>query len=280
MRQNLVHLNVSRSWLLVNAAQPSLFDDALNSSADQLILDVEDAVAPEGKPAARQRVVDWLSRADRSAWVRINDVTTSHWADDIAQLRDCGGVAGIVLAKTESPRHIADTVSRWGKPIPIIALVESAVGIENAVHIAEEPATMRLAFGSGDYRRDTGAAATDLAMAYPRSRLTVASRVGGLPGPIDGPTLATSAETLRDNTTCARDMGMTGRLCLHADQAGIVNSALEPSIADIKWARTFLDGFVAAGATLRDGSDKPQLFRANRIIELAAAYGTKSPTKT
>jgi citrate lyase beta subunit len=58
-----------------------------------------------------------------------------------------------------------------------------ALGIEEARAIASAPGAFRLAFGSGDYRRDTGTSVDNMAMAYPRSRLVVASRIGNLPGP-------------------------------------------------------------------------------------------------
>ncbi|WP_260979841.1 hypothetical protein, partial [Staphylococcus epidermidis] len=76
----------------------------------------------------------------------------------------------------------------------------------------------RLASGSGDFRRDTGMAATPEAMAYPRAKLVVASRVGNLPGPIDGPTVGTNHPILREQTGITVMMGMTGKLCLAIDQ--------------------------------------------------------------
>lgn len=263
---------LSRSWLLVNANRPADFDRAARSDADQVILDIEDAVDPAHKRTARAEVAEWLDRPDQCAWVRINDVTSEFWEDDIELLRGRPGLIGIVLAKTETVQHIADTVSHLGNALPIIALVESALGIEEAPAIARQPGTFRLAFGSGDYRRDTATAATDLAMAYPRTRLTIASRIGNLPGPIDGPTTSADPGTVREHTTLAQSLGMTGRLCLTAPQTGLVNEAMGPSITDISWAQSFLKEFDDAGRILRDGSDKPRLYQAKRITRLAAAY--------
>ena len=91
----------ARSWLLVPATRPQAFSAAVDSEVDAVILDIEDAVAPAAKPAAREAVVSWLE-AGNTAWVRINDATTSFWADDLAALAGVGTLAGIMLAKTES----------------------------------------------------------------------------------------------------------------------------------------------------------------------------------
>jgi citrate lyase subunit beta/citryl-CoA lyase len=103
-----------------------------------------------------------------------------------------------MLAKSETEREVGDTFHRLGAAVPVIPLIESAVGVESATEIARADGSFRLAFGSGDYRRDTGTGNDNLAMAYPRSRLVVASRIGNLPGPIDGPTVGSSHPQLRE----------------------------------------------------------------------------------
>ena len=198
MARSRVGPDDARSWLLVNGARPELFDPAHGSRADQVVLDIEDAVDPARKDEARAGVVQWLSDGDRSAWVRINDHETPFWEGDVAALAGVPGLLGVMLAKAEAAAHVTETFDRLGGSTPVLALVESALGIEESVDIARARGTFRLAFGSGDYRRDTGTSADDLAMAYPRSRLVVASCVGGLPGPIDGPTVSASHPILRE----------------------------------------------------------------------------------
>ena len=80
------------------------------------------------------------------------------------------------------------------------------------------PGVVRLAFGSGDFRRDTGAADDPLALLFARSRLVTASRAAGLPGPIDGPTVSRDAAVLAEASRHAASVGMTGRLCLREEQ--------------------------------------------------------------
>jgi citrate lyase subunit beta/citryl-CoA lyase len=261
----------ARSWLLLSALRTDLFDAAQLSRADQVILDCEDAVDDSLKDSARTAVLEWLAAGGR-AWVRINERSSAAWADDVAALRDAPGLAGVMLAKTESPDEVVDTVQRLGGHLPVIALVESALGIEDAVSIARAPGVFRLAFGSGDYRRDTGTANEPLAMAYPRSRLVTASRIGGLTGPIDGPTVGTSHPLVREQSADAVALGMTGKLCLDLEQPAVVNESFSPSPADVAWALDFLADFEASGGVIRDGSDKPRLGRARLIRERARLF--------
>lgn len=275
MRRRRVGPEDARSWLLVNGARTDLFDRAADSAADQVVLDLEDAVDPGHKDAARAGVVDWLSGADRAAWVRINDRSSEFWADDVAALAGVPGLLGVMLAKTEAGAQVTETADRLGGAAPVLALVESALGIEEAVSVARARGAFRLAFGSGDYRRDTGTAADDLAMAYPRSRLVVASRIGGLPGPIDGPTVGGSDPVLREQTAVAVSLGLTGKLCLDAGQAPAINEVISPTPSDVAWARGFLADFEARGRVVRDGSDKPRLGRARRVERLARTFGVE-----
>jgi citrate lyase subunit beta/citryl-CoA lyase len=263
---------IARSWLLVPGTRPEAFAPASTSHADQIILDIEDAVDPKLKPAARNDVVEWLSGGG-SGWVRINDHSTDFWSDDVDALAGIPGVVGVMLAKTESPADVTETFDRLRGAVPVLALIESALGIEEATSIAKARGTFRLAFGSGDYRRDTGTSADNLAMAYPRSKLVVASRIGNLPGPIDGPTVGTSHPVLREQSAMAVALGLTGKLCLDVEQLPVINEVISPTQSDVSWAQTFLEDFEARGRVIRDGSDLPRLGRAQKIEKLARAFG-------
>ena len=263
---------ISRSWLLVSGTRSEQFDSAARSRADQIVLDIEDAVDPKLKPVARDEVVEWLNGGGRG-WVRINDRSTKFWSDDVDALVGNGGLVGVMLAKTESPSDVTETFDRLGGHTPVLALIESALGIEEATQIARARGTFRLAFGSGDYRRDTGTSADNLAMAYPRSRLVVASRIGNLPGPIDGPTVGSSHPVLREQSQMTVALGLTGKLCLDADQIPVINEVISPTQSDVAWARDFLADFEARGRVIRDGSDLPRLGRAQKIDKLARAFG-------
>jgi citrate lyase subunit beta/citryl-CoA lyase len=271
-RRDSIPAEIARSWLLVSATRTDTFDSAFRSRADQIVLDIEDAVDPKLKPQAREDVINWLS-AGGDGWVRINDHTTEFWSDDVDALSGVPGLRGVMLAKTESPADVTETFDRLGGHTPVLALIESALGIEEAVSIARARGTFRLAFGSGDYRRDTGTSADNLAMAYPRSRLVVASRIGDLPGPIDGPTVGSSHPILREQSQMTVALGLTGKLCLDPEQTPVINEVISPTQSDVSWARDFLDDFEARGRVIRDGSDLPRLGRAQKIDKLARAFG-------
>ena len=263
---------ISRSWLLYAATKPEGFDKALASGTDQLVLDVEDAVDPKAKPQALLDVIAWL-QAGNKAWVRINDYTTPFWAADVAALKGVKNLQGVMLAKVEDASQVEATFDALDGETPVVALIESALGIEEARNIACARGTFRLAFGSGDYRRDTGTAADDMAMLYPRSRLVTASRIGHLPGPIDGPTITTSYSQLRVASEHTVVLGLTGKLCVDPGQIPVINETICPTQADVTWARDFLADFEARGRVIRDGSDMPRLGRAEKIDKLAKAYG-------
>jgi citrate lyase subunit beta / citryl-CoA lyase len=265
---------IARSWMLVPGTRPEAFDEAMKSRADQIVLDIEDAVDPRLKPSARQGVIDWLEQGG-SAWVRINDHTTTFWADDVDALKGVSGLLGVMLAKVEAPDQVSETFDRLGGKTPVLALVESALGIEESPSIAKAKGAFRLAFGSGDYRRDTGTSADDLAMSYPRSRLVIASRIGNLPGPIDGPTVSSSHPVLREQSAMAVALGLTGKLCLDAEQLSVINEVISPTKSDATWAREFLADFESRGRVIRDGSDLPRLGRAQKIDRLAKAFGVE-----
>jgi citrate lyase subunit beta/citryl-CoA lyase len=266
---------IARSWLLLSARRTDAFDSAQRSRADQLVLDVEDAVDPSQKAEARADVVDWLSGGG-SAWVRINDRSTDHWEDDVKAFAGLPNLRGVMLAKTDEARDVTETFDRLGGSMPVVALIESALGIEEAVSIARARGAFRLAFGSGDYRRDTGTSADTIAMAYPRSRLVIASRIGGLPGPIDGPTVSSSHPVLREQSEVAVALGLTGKLCLDIDQLPVINEVISPTTSDVTWAEDFRRDFEARGSVIRDGSDLPRLGRAEKILKLAEAFGVRS----
>lgn len=262
---------LSRSWLLTSAADPSVFPPALASEADSVVFDIEDAIPAEGKEQARRNVVEAFE-AGASAWVRINDITTPYWEQDLAALSRVGHLRGIMLAKTEHPDHITKTAMMAPAGTPVVALIESAVGIMNANDIARAPGVFRLAFGVGDFRRDTGVSADPMALAFARSSLVVASRVGELPGPIDGPTVGAADEELADACAVTQSMGMTGKLCLDPRQTDGINRNLAPSEQEITWARELITQH-DSGHVVGDGSYLPRLARARKVSDLAQTYG-------
>lgn len=267
---------VARTWLLVPGNAPERFDAAAASAADEVVLDLEDAVPAAHKPAARTAVVEWL-RAGGTAWVRINDATTPHWADDIEALTGVPNLAGVMLAKTESGQQVDATAEALPDGTHILVLIESATGLEAVPEIARADGTFRLVFGSGDFRRDTGISDSPLALAYARSRLVITSRAARLPGPVDGPSLTDDPAVLQREAELTHSMGMTGKLCMTPARAPYANAALSPSSVEIGWARDVIDELGEDGRGVRDGSDLPKLAKAKKITELARIFRIRGP---
>lgn len=263
---------LSRSWLLVNAAREEDFSPALACEADSVIFDMEAAVPDDKKAMARDNVVRALSNG-MTAWVRVNGTDTDYWADDLAALSETPGLRGVMLAMTEKPEQVTYTAMRLRAGTPVLALIETAVGIENATAIASAPGTFRLAFGLNDFRKDTGVSDDPMALAYARGKLVIASRVGKLPGAIDGPPApGADAAKVTAETLVTASMGMTGKLALSRDHVDHINAALAPSEDELSWAMELLEAH-AAGASVGDGSYLPRLARAQKIADLADSYG-------
>ncbi|MDN6605701.1 CoA ester lyase [Brevibacterium sp.] len=263
---------LSRSWLLVNAAQEGIFTEAQISEADSVIFDLEASVSDDKKLDARDNVVRALE-GGMSAWVRINKMDSEFWDDDLAAIAMLPGLRGVMLPETERPEQVSYTAMRAKAGLPVIALLESAMGVENATKIAEAPGTFRLAFGTNDFRKDTGFSGDPMALAYARSRLTIASRMGGLPGAIDGPSAAAASdEQVSKDAEVTHMMGMTGKLVLNVNQVVTLNESMSPREDERGWARQLLEE-AAGGSELPDGSYLPRLARAKKIASLASTYG-------
>ncbi|WP_420175086.1 HpcH/HpaI aldolase/citrate lyase family protein [Luteococcus sp. OSA5] len=267
--------DLARSWLLVNGLHTDRFQHV--GEADIVVLDIEDAVAPAHKEQARQNVVEHLSSGDHHAWVRINGFGTEWWEADLKNLAELPGLDGIFLAMVEGPEHVIRTAALLPENTPIVALVETARGITHLPQIAASRNTFRLAFGLGDYRRDTGFSDDATTLAYTRSQFTIASKAAGLPGAIDGPAVGATGVALATSAGVTSQFGMTGKICLMAEQTHTVNEILSPSIDDMSWALDFLAEFNAEGGQIRNGSDLPRLARANKILSLARSFGMTPP---
>nr|WP_111509027.1 aldolase/citrate lyase family protein [Mycobacterium kyogaense] len=264
------HWSLARTWLL-QPGRPGFFR-SLPSDADVVVLDIEDGLPAAEKPAGRRAVAEWLY-GDGSAWVRISSAGTPDWHADLDVVAAAPGLRGIMLAKVESAHDVVATAQRLPTGTPVVALIESALGIESALEIARSCA--RIAFGIGDFRRDTGMCADPMVLAYPRARLVIASRAAGLPAPIDGPTLRVNAADLPRDTEVAKAAGMTGRLCLDGEHAGTINALMSPSSDEIDSARATL-ARLDAPTSQYDGSAGPTRARAEAILDLAAKLGVLS----
>jgi citrate lyase subunit beta/citryl-CoA lyase len=259
---------VTRSWLFVPGNRPGRFEKAASSGSDEVICDLEDAVDDANKETARRDVAEWLAGTG-SAWVRVNAVGTPFHADDVASLAGLPGVRGFVVPKAEEPDALLGIGDRLGRPHAVVALIETAVGVHNAVAIARCGVIDRLAFGSIDYADDIRADESPDALLVARSTLVLASRVADVPAPIDGVTTRFDdpAEVTADAVR-ARGLGFGGKLCIHPAQIAPVHAAFRPSADDERWAREVLAADNGSGAASLHGRmiDRPVLERARSIL--------------
>jgi citrate lyase subunit beta / citryl-CoA lyase len=260
---------VLRSYLFVPGNRPDRYDKACATRAGAVIIDLEDAVAPEEKTAARDALVGWLAPR-KSVIVRVN-AAGSEWFDDDLRACTAEGVAAVVLPKAEGADQVARVVAGCGRPV--LPLVETARGLWFVLETANASGAQRLLFGSLDFQADLGI--SDDELVYARSRLVLASRVADIAPPVDGITQSIDdLQGLRRDCERARRLGFGGKLCIHPRQVEVVNECFAPSDEDVEWAQRVVAAFAAShgNAALLDGKmiDRPVLTRAQAILEGAA----------
>ena len=241
---------MSRTTLYVPGDRPDRFDKALESGADAIICDLEDAVAEAAKATAREAVGQWLRvNPGVAAWVRINN--RPDLLDQDAELvrslvSDGVGFAGVVVPKADASACSAD----FGG-CPVMALIESAVGVAQIYEIAAVPEVVRLALGEADLAADLGMEPSpDALEMWPiRTRVVVASAGEGLEAPCgpvftnldDDAGLVATSESLRRH-------GFGGRSVIHPKQVTAVNAAFTPTDDEIARAEGLVTAFEEATA--------------------------------
>ena len=237
------------------------------------MIDLEDGVAPGAKDHARESALRFLLDAvtdPTEVSVRINDPASEVGRRDIAALAAATDRLGMLVvpkstsATVRAVKHVIDS--------PLLALIETALGVEEAAAIAAQPAVAGVLFGNLDYVADVSAHGgwhlTDLAWA--KSRLVNAAAAAGkwaLAGP--RPSLDDAAGLTAEVCT-DRSLGFVGKLCIHPAQIATVNDGFAPSAAQVTWARRVLDSPDAddVGAARVDGQmiDRPVIERARMIL--------------
>lgn len=259
----LVDITTIRAPLFVPANRPERFAKAAVSGADAVILDLEDAVALGAKGEARAALTKDFT--ELPVIVRINAQDTQFYTADIKAVVALGPAA-VILPKAEGMKATASVIeSLMG--VPLIALIETARGLAVARQIAAIPGVERLAFGSIDFCSDLGCEHLREVLLPARSELVLASRLAGIAAPIDGVTVQLDDFSISyDDALHARNLGMTGKLCIHPKQISEVQRAFAPTGREVEWARRVLTS--GDGAVSVDGSmvDEPVRIRARSIL--------------
>jgi citrate lyase subunit beta/citryl-CoA lyase len=262
-------LSLPRSYLFVPGNRPERFQKAYDAGADAVILDLEDAVAPPDKRAARNFMTQWISR-ERPVLIRINPVDSEWFADDV-QLSRLPGIAGVLLPKTQNAEYVRSLLACLPASLPVLPLIETAEGFWNAHSIARISGVQRIVFGTVDFGLDVGI--SDPELLYFRSQLVLVSRLAGIAAPVDGVSTRIEAVTeLRSDTLRARALGFGGKLCIHPHQIDIVNRCFLPTPEELAWAHRIVEAAAASGgsaiAVAGEMVDRPAIERARAMLAL------------
>ena len=269
---------------------------AQEQPADELVIDLEDAVVPDGKEAARATVIAAIrdgSWGQRSVVVRVNPLATEWGRRDVEEVVAGAGEAlgGLVVPKVESPGELEEldslldeTEERAGRePVGLQALIETAAGLVRAAEIARASARLEaLIIGFADLAASLGrSSGTD----YPgdrwhwvRETVLVAARSEGLQA-IDGPHLdVRDLEGLAVEAGRARALGLDGKWALHPGQIEPINAAFSPAQAEVDRAGAIIDALAGSegrGAVSLDGEmiDEASRKLAAQVLARGQAAG-------
>ncbi|MFF9282145.1 HpcH/HpaI aldolase/citrate lyase family protein [Streptomyces griseosporeus] len=267
------------TWLYVPGDRPRTVVKALGAGADVVVVDLEDAVAPERKEYARAATAELLGEPQPvPVHVRVNDLDGPLAAADLAAVAALPGVSGLRLPKVTSPAQIVPVAERTapagGGPPALYALLESALGVELAHVIATaHPALRGIALGEADLRADLGVR-DDAGLDWPRSRVVVAARAAGLAPPPQS-VHPDTRDLVGLAASCARGraLGFLGRAAIHPRQLPVIERAYLPTPEEIEQAETVVAAAAAGqGAqALADGRfvDEAVVVAARRTLSLA-----------
>ncbi|QFQ96565.1 CoA ester lyase [Streptomyces phaeolivaceus] len=269
------------TWLYAPGDRPEVVAKALSSGADVVIVDLEDAVAPDRKAYARAATAELLSAPPPvPVHVRVNALDTPEAEQDLRTLSPLPGLTALRLPKVTSPAEVAKVAERTapaeGGAIPLYALLESALGVERAYDIAgAHPALRGIALGEADLRADLAlAAGQDRALDWSRSRVVVAARAAGLPSPAQSIYPDTKdLDGLASSCAHGRGLGFFGRAALHPRQLPVIERAYTPTHEEVESAEQTLEAAATdpGAQALPDGRfiDAAVVAAAHRTLTLA-----------
>jgi citrate lyase subunit beta/citryl-CoA lyase len=295
-----------RSCHAVPGSSERFLAKAPQLEADEVFLDLEDAVAPDEKDGARERVIEALRSLDfgeTTVVVRVNGTDTPHYYRDLIAVVEQAGrhLDAIMLPKVRTPGDVEMTAKlltqlelandlELGR-IGIEAQIEDATGLLACEAIAAASERMEtLIFGPGDYSAAVGIPVTTIGGApdgypgdhlnYVYSRLVVAARAAGIQA-IDGPYARVGDDDgLRERARLARALGIDGKWTIHPGQIAVVNEVFSPSREEWERAEAMLAAYEEAhragrGAAVFEGEmiDEANRKMADRIAQSGRAAG-------
>lgn len=272
-------MTVALTALYVPGDRPDRFAKAAASGADIVVVDLEDAVVPDHKVAARAEVLAWLpAAAAGTVDVRVNALGTAWGHEDLTALPDTPALRAVRLPKVTCADDVSAAAALLRPSrLPLHCLIESALGVENAYRIAAAPRTAALALGEADLASELGTSGED-ALGWIRSRIVVAARAAELEPPMmsvyaDLGDLDGLAESCRQGARA----GFLGRMAVHPRQIAVIDKAFRPGTAEVDAAHALL---AALDQGVEDGNgvivapdgrmlDRAMAGRARRTLALA-----------
>ena len=271
-----------RSWLFVPADSNKKIMKALGSSADAIIFDLEDSVAPAQKPIARELLSLLPDRHDGEPqrWIRVNPLGTDDHRDDLDLLENLD-IDGVVLPKAESGDDVADLAAALApRCLPIHAIVtETAASLFGLLSYRDCCSSLAaMSWGAEDLSAALGASSKytargELAFTYQLARsLCLAGAVAAEVPPVDGVFADFRDEAgLLAEARAAASEGFTGKLAIHPAQVEPINAAFTPSVDEIAHAQAIVAAFEAEpdiGVLSVAGKmvDRPHLVQARRVL--------------
>lgn len=284
-----------RSMLFLPGNTPNMLINGSCLGADAVIFDLEDAVSPSEKDAARILVRNTMRYMDFRGCeiiVRINSIDTPYWKRDIDQiLPQRPGL--IMLPKTgtaqdvlEADAYISQVEANLGmepNAVGLMPLLETALGVENAFSIASASRRVRALFlGAEDLTADLRCKRTKEGreIEYARTRLVVAARAAGV-DVYDTPfTDVNDDQGIRKDAALAKALGFTGKASISPRHVEVINQVFSPTQKDVDYAYEVMDAIALAkeqgrGAIALHGKmiDAPIVARAQQTIDMAQALG-------
>ena len=276
-----------RSFIFMPGLKPEMFAKAAASGADLVCIDLEDAIHPADKEAARAQTMALMARLapvpEVEVAVRVNALSTPEGLLDVAAVAAAGGQGppALMLPKVDSAGEVAlvsKLLDEAGLATALHVIVESAAGLEDCWRIARaSPRLEALFFGAVDFSADIGAANAWEPLLYARSRVAAAAAGAGLDA-IDVPWLdLADMAGMAAEARSARRLGFVGKGAIHPSQIPAINRTFTPSAEEVAHARRIVAAFreAATGLVVIDGKliERPVLRAMERLLARAQASG-------
>ncbi len=254
--------------LFVPGTRSDRFEQAIQSGADTIIIDLEDSVSQSQKQVARENLLGF-DKQGCNLFVRVNDLDSPFVRDDLACLKKCGEV-GIMLSKSEDPHAITQWLEQHSGTRQILCLIETVKGFAQTSALMQHENVIGCAFGHFDFSTDLGCEADISLLAPYRADLVLQSKLHGKAAPLDCVTADISQiGQLKLDCEDAKRRGFGGKLLIHPSQVKPAQSIFLPSEDDYEKAKELVAVTANQAVIQHEGRmiDKPILKKAEQLIE-------------